>query len=185
MDRIVGLECSARGCGRWFWRCRWCYRGQRYCSEQCREQGYRERTRIRQRRYGRRPEVRRRRAAASARYRARVLSAATQPRVSNDLGVPSESAAGEDKPPHPQPATKEGLDDWLEEQPISSTTSPIRGGFWQRRWPPKISSPSHFVIDATLPALVAEQYLVVRCGRCGRTGRPFLPLPAHRVTEPP
>ena len=70
MDWIVGLECRAPGCGRRFWLCRKCYRGQRYCSEPCRERGYRECGRARQRRYRRRFEVRRRQAQAAAKYRA-------------------------------------------------------------------------------------------------------------------
>jgi hypothetical protein len=70
VDWIVGLECRAPGCGRRFWLCRKCYRGQRYCSEPCRERGYRECGRARQRRYRRRFEVRRRQAQAAAKYRA-------------------------------------------------------------------------------------------------------------------
>jgi hypothetical protein len=70
VDWIVGLECRAPGCGRRFWLCRRCYRGQRYCSEACRERGYREHSRARQRRYRRRFEVRRRQAQAAAQYRA-------------------------------------------------------------------------------------------------------------------
>jgi hypothetical protein len=39
---LVGIEC--RGCGRWFFRCRRCYHGQRYCGKRCRKAARRDQT---------------------------------------------------------------------------------------------------------------------------------------------
>lgn len=49
--RVVGYEISCRCCGAYFRICRSCYRGHRYCSMGCRQQGRRQIHRLAQRRY--------------------------------------------------------------------------------------------------------------------------------------
>lgn len=55
---ITGINISCRHCGHSFWMCRSCYRGQRYCSEKCRETGYKERRRAARRKNESSPEGR-------------------------------------------------------------------------------------------------------------------------------
>ena len=52
------LFCRAVGCGVMFFICRPCYRGQAYCSEECRQESRRRQRRKANRRYQQDPEVR-------------------------------------------------------------------------------------------------------------------------------
>lgn len=52
------LFCRAGGCGVMFFICRPCYRGQAYCSEECKRQSRRQQRQKANRRYQQDPEVR-------------------------------------------------------------------------------------------------------------------------------
>ena len=70
MDAIIwALRCQE--CGRWFFLCRHCFHGQRYCGDPCRQQARRRQCRAAQATYLAKRQGRLRRAAATAASRAR------------------------------------------------------------------------------------------------------------------
>lgn len=48
---MIGFKIICACCGRYFVVCKACYRGQVYCSEECRISGYREKNRLRKKKY--------------------------------------------------------------------------------------------------------------------------------------
>lgn len=103
--RFYQLRCLARDCGALFYICRPCYRGQRYCSQACRQVSRREQRRAANRRHQQSPEGRldhrdRQRAYRLARVRVRVT----------DQGSALESASGsiaQRDPIGPEPGRRE------------------------------------------------------------------------------
>jgi len=65
-------RCHAQGCGALFFICRACYRGQRYCSEPCRQLTRRQQRREANRRHQQSPEGRLDHADRQRDYRRRV-----------------------------------------------------------------------------------------------------------------
>jgi len=68
------LFCRAIGCGLMFFICRPCYRGQAYCSEECRQKSRRKQLRQANRRYLEDPEVRQDHCERMREYRRRGRS---------------------------------------------------------------------------------------------------------------
>jgi hypothetical protein len=64
--------CRAIGCGLMFFICRPCYRGQAYCSDECRRKSRREQLREANQRYQQDPEVRQDQCERMREYRRRV-----------------------------------------------------------------------------------------------------------------
>jgi len=53
---VILRQRICRACGKLFWICRHCDRGQRYCSESCRQQAYLQERRLANQRHQRSPE---------------------------------------------------------------------------------------------------------------------------------
>jgi hypothetical protein len=69
--RLLGIEC--RGCGAWFGVCGGCYRGQRHCSDGCREKARTEQKARARRRYAQSAKGRANQAQRQRRYRRHPL----------------------------------------------------------------------------------------------------------------
>lgn len=74
----VGLEISCKDCGICFLICRSCFRGQKYCSIQCRKNGYEKRRRIARDKYRNSPEAKEDHRDCQKRYRERLRQKASQ-----------------------------------------------------------------------------------------------------------
>ncbi len=77
----VGFEISCKDCGISFYICKSCYRGQVYCSEECRKKGYQKTRRTAQKKYLRSPEAREDHREAQQRYRNRDRQGVLESRV--------------------------------------------------------------------------------------------------------
>ena len=102
------LRCHAQACGALFFICRPCYRGQRYCSEPCREITRREQRRAANRRHQQSPEGRLDHADHQRAYRHR------QARRVTDQGGATEPPSGNIPPrepnePRPGPPLPRGI----------------------------------------------------------------------------
>jgi hypothetical protein len=81
-------RCHAQGCAAVFFICRSCYRGQRYCSEPCRQLARRQQRRAANRRHQQSPEGRLDHADRQREYRLRVAGRVT------DQGSATEAGSG-------------------------------------------------------------------------------------------
>jgi len=88
--------CKADNCGRLFFICPHCYRGQRYCSESCRLKSRAEQLRTAQRRYLQSPEGRKDQSERQRAYRQRkaVLSSASASKSVIDQSPPIHLTSG-------------------------------------------------------------------------------------------
>ena len=77
-------RCHARSCGALFFICRSCYRGQRYCSEPCRQITRREQRRAANRRHQQSPEGRLDHADRQREYRLRLARRVTDQRSAEE-----------------------------------------------------------------------------------------------------
>ncbi len=71
LEMLNGVQIICACCGAFFGVCRWCYRGQVYCSNECRISGYGERRREAQRKYRQKEKGKKQHREAEARRRTR------------------------------------------------------------------------------------------------------------------
>src|SRR5262245_34551003 len=101
VETLRVVWCTRAGCGRVLMLCRWCYRGQRYCGDECRELSRREQCRRAEGDYLAKLAGRRRPAAASAAYRQRRRAdSPPEPaeKIVIDQGLPPEQAGAYSSP---------------------------------------------------------------------------------------
>lgn len=67
-----GVEIGCSCCGTIFVICKSCYRNQKYCSDECREAGYRENHRRAQKKYSSKPEIKKKHAEDVAERRRKL-----------------------------------------------------------------------------------------------------------------
>lgn len=66
---MFGIQIGCSCCGKMFCICRHCFRNHKYCSDECREAGYRENHRIAQKNYSSKEEIKKKHAENEARRR--------------------------------------------------------------------------------------------------------------------
>ena len=66
---MVGIQIYCSCCGKMFCICKDCFRNNKYCSDECREAGYRESHRIAQRKYSSKEDVKKKHAENEAKRR--------------------------------------------------------------------------------------------------------------------
>jgi hypothetical protein len=164
------IICASSDCGLIFYLCRRCFRGQSYCSEDCRARERAEQCLSAQRAYAETDNGREHRAKASSAYRTRQQTQSSAGDIEASVCKTKVDEAGAALACGVQTDTRDSA---LTTSP-STTRSMLReerAEASDRRSVPQARL--HGVIDQTLPRAVGPEYsyqVMLFCARCGRPG---------------